>query len=77
VWGRGKVPVVVGGTMMYHQWLVHGQPDAPPSDPATAALVAAELAPLARGNTLISTENGSGDSKITVQIPKGCQSMTL
>lgn len=46
VWGRGKVPVVVGGTMMYHQWLVHGQPDAPCSDPAVAAAVAAELAPL-------------------------------
>jgi tRNA dimethylallyltransferase len=45
VWSRGKVPVVVGGTMMYHQWLVHGQPDAPPSDPAVAAAIDAELAP--------------------------------
>lgn len=26
---RGKVPVVVGGTMMYIHWLVHGRPDAP------------------------------------------------
>lgn len=26
---RGRVPVVVGGTMMYVQWLVHGKPDAP------------------------------------------------
>ena len=26
---RGRVPVVVGGTMMYLQWLVHGKPDAP------------------------------------------------
>jgi len=46
VWGRGKVPVVVGGTMMYHQWLVHGQPDAPCSDPAVAAAVTTQLAPL-------------------------------
>ena len=45
VWSRGKVPVVVGGTMMYHQWLVHGQPDAPPSDPAMAAAINTELAP--------------------------------
>ena len=32
-WGRwprrGKLPVVVGGTMMYAQWLVRGAPDAP------------------------------------------------
>ena len=26
---RGKLPVVVGGTMMYAQWLVRGAPDAP------------------------------------------------
>jgi tRNA dimethylallyltransferase len=45
VWSRGRVPVVVGGTMMYHQWLVHGQPDAPPSDPAIAAAIGTELAP--------------------------------
>lgn len=40
------MPVVVGGTMMYHQWLVHGQPAAPPSDPAVTTAVEAELAPL-------------------------------
>lgn len=26
---RDLVPVVVGGTMMYVQWLIHGVPDAP------------------------------------------------
>jgi tRNA dimethylallyltransferase len=26
---RGKVPIVVGGTSMYTQWLVQGKPDAP------------------------------------------------
>ena len=45
IWARGKTPVVVGGTMLYHQWLVHGVPDAPPSNPAVAAQVEAELAP--------------------------------
>jgi tRNA A37 N6-isopentenylltransferase MiaA len=29
VLGRGRVPVVVGGTPMYTQWLVEGKPDAP------------------------------------------------
>mmetsp|Transcript_904 Transcript_904/g.3071 ORF Transcript_904/g.3071 Transcript_904/m.3071 type:complete len:474 (+) Transcript_904:395-1816(+) len=33
---RGRVPVVVGGTMMYARWLVRGPPDAPK---ATAAAV--------------------------------------
>jgi len=26
---RGGVPIVVGGTSMYNQWLVRGKPDAP------------------------------------------------
>jgi tRNA dimethylallyltransferase len=43
VWRRRKVPVVVGGTMLYHQWLVHGQPDAPPSDPEVLAQVRTRL----------------------------------
>ena len=29
VLARGRVPVVVGGTSMYTQWLVQGRPDAP------------------------------------------------
>lgn len=29
---RGKRPIVVGGTMMYVQWLVHGPPMAPAAD---------------------------------------------
>lgn len=35
---RGKVPVVVGGTMMYVQWLVHGTPDAPKKARATGVI---------------------------------------
>ena len=30
---RGKVPVVVGGSTMWIQWLVHGMPDAPKASP--------------------------------------------
>lgn len=29
VWARGKLPMIVGGTSMYTQWLVQGKPDAP------------------------------------------------
>jgi tRNA dimethylallyltransferase len=34
--GRGNVPVLVGGSTMWVQWLVHGIPDAPKADPSTA-----------------------------------------
>ena len=34
VLNRGKVPVVVGGSTMWIQWLVHGMPDAPKADPS-------------------------------------------
>ncbi|CAM9222932.1 unnamed protein product [Chrysoparadoxa australica] len=42
---RGLLPVVVGGTMMYVQWLVGGVPDAPKSDPEVVARVEEELRP--------------------------------
>ncbi|KAG5178063.1 IPP transferase-domain-containing protein [Tribonema minus] len=42
---RGKVPLVVGGTMLYTQWLVQGQPDAPEGDAATQQIVRTILAP--------------------------------
>lgn len=32
---RGKVPVIVGGSTMWIQWLVHGMPDAPKADEKT------------------------------------------
>jgi len=45
VLARGKVPVVVGGTSMYTQWLVQGRPDAPKSDPAVELRARGMLAP--------------------------------
>ena len=45
VLSRGHTPVVVGGTMMYLSWLVHGPPDAPPSDPELKAAARAEVEP--------------------------------
>lgn len=44
VLSRGRVPVVVGGTSMYTQWLVQGRPDAPRSDPKMEAQARAMLA---------------------------------
>jgi tRNA dimethylallyltransferase len=41
---RGRVPLVVGGTMMYLRWLVHGCPATPPGTPAAAARADALLA---------------------------------
>ena len=38
------LPVVVGGTMMYLQWLVHGRPDASKPSPAAVAQAQEEMA---------------------------------
>jgi tRNA dimethylallyltransferase len=46
VQARGRWPICVGGTSMYMHWLVSGTPTAPKADPALAAAVEAELAPL-------------------------------
>lgn len=46
VLARGRVPVLVGGTSMYLQWLVGGRPTAPKADPETAERVRLQLAPL-------------------------------
>ena len=37
-------PVIVGGTMMWMQWLIHGVPDAPAPSPAAVARAAALIA---------------------------------
>eukprot|EP00929_Paragymnodinium_shiwhaense_P110578 TRINITY_DN7771_c0_g1_i1.p1 TRINITY_DN7771_c0_g1~~TRINITY_DN7771_c0_g1_i1.p1 ORF type:complete len:853 (-),score=194.80 TRINITY_DN7771_c0_g1_i1:167-2344(-) len=42
---RGAVPIVVGGSCMYLDWLVHGEPDAPESDPMVQSAIAEELRP--------------------------------
>jgi tRNA dimethylallyltransferase len=41
--GRGRVPVVSGGTAYYFKHFAFGLPAAPPSDPAVRAAVKAEL----------------------------------
>jgi tRNA dimethylallyltransferase len=41
---RGKVPLLVGGTMLYFRSLVQGMDDLPPADPAIRAALDAEAA---------------------------------
>jgi tRNA dimethylallyltransferase len=41
---RNRVPVVVGGTGFYMDWLLRGRPKAPPTDPEILAQIEAELA---------------------------------
>ena len=43
VTSRKKVPVVVGGTMMYVRWLMYGRPATPPADEATKKRVQEKL----------------------------------
>jgi tRNA dimethylallyltransferase len=42
--GRGKLPLLVGGTMLYFKALFDGLDDMPRADPATRALIAEEAA---------------------------------
>jgi tRNA dimethylallyltransferase len=42
--GRGKIPLLVGGTMLYFKALLEGLDDLPPSDPAVRAALNAEIA---------------------------------
>ena len=41
---RGKTPIVVGGSTMWLEWLIHGVPDAPKATEETAAYVKCLLA---------------------------------
>jgi tRNA dimethylallyltransferase len=41
---RGRLPLLVGGTMLYFKALFDGLDDMPPADPATRAVIAAEAA---------------------------------
>jgi tRNA dimethylallyltransferase len=41
--GRDKVPILVGGTGFYLDWILRGRPSAPPTDPVTLKSVEEEL----------------------------------
>jgi tRNA dimethylallyltransferase len=56
---RGKTPIIVGGTTMWLQWLVHGPPDAPAADPQAAKLAGELLDPFEKiGNWDAAVEYG-------------------
>ena len=44
--GRGRLPLVVGGTLLYHKALFQGLDDLPPAQPAVRAQIEAEAAAL-------------------------------
>jgi tRNA dimethylallyltransferase len=56
---RGKVPLLVGGTMLYFKALVEGLADLPPADAALRAAIDAEAA--ARGWPALHAELARGD----------------
>lgn len=56
---RGKLPLLVGGTMLYFKALVEGLADMPPADPALRAAIDAEAA--ARGWPALHAELAQGD----------------
>ena len=70
VLARGRLPVVVGGTSMYTQWLVQGRPDAPKSDPAVEQHARTLLAPFqakhdwAGGLALLAARNAARAAKL-------------
>lgn len=39
VCGRGKVPILVGGTGLYMDWLLHGKPGAPSTDDSSMSVI--------------------------------------
>ncbi len=56
---RGRVPLLVGGTMLYFKTLVEGLADLPPADPALRAAIDAEAA--ARGWPALHAALAQGD----------------
>lgn len=56
---RGRVPLLVGGTMLYFKALVEGLADLPPADPALRATIDADAA--ARGWPALHAELACGD----------------
>lgn len=64
---RGRVPLLVGGTMMYANVLVHGMSDVPPSDAAVRATVQARCA--AEGIAALHAELARVDPVTAARLP--------
>ncbi len=63
---RGRVPLLVGGTMLYFKALVEGLADLPPADPALRAAIDAEAAE--RGWPALHAELARGDPVTAVRL---------
>lgn len=63
---RGKVPLLVGGTMLYFKALVEGLADLPPADPELRAGIDAEAA--ARGWPALHAELAKGDPETAARL---------
>ncbi len=66
---RGRIPLLVGGTMLYYRALVSGLDALPAADPATRAAIAAEAA--MRGWTALHAELAQVDPKAAQRIASG------
>ncbi len=64
--GRGRLPVVSGGTAFYLKHFLCGLPDSPPSDPAIRAAVARDLE--SRGAGPLRRELEAGDPRSAARI---------
>ena len=67
--GRGRIPLLVGGTMLYYRALVSGLDAMPAADAATRAAIDAEAA--ARGWAALHAELARVDPKAAQRIPPG------
>lgn len=63
---RGRVPLLVGGTMLYFKALVEGLADLPPADPALRAAIDAEAA--ARGWPALHAELARHDPETAARL---------
>jgi tRNA dimethylallyltransferase len=72
---RGRVPLLVGGTGLYFKALLEGLSELPESDPATRALLHAELA--ARGLDALHAELCGVDPVAGARIKRGDTQRTL
>jgi tRNA dimethylallyltransferase len=66
---RGRVPLLVGGTMLYYKALVEGLADLPPADPALRAGIEAEAA--ARGWPALHAELAQRDPATAARLAPG------
>src|SRR5471032_2009581 len=64
--GRGKLPLLVGGTMLYYRSLVQGMDTLPPADPALRASLQAQAA--AKGWPALHGELARVDPKTAVRL---------